>query len=495
MGRPVILAIDQGTTGTKVLALDRQARVVGEGLREHTQHHPEAGWVEHDPEELFAMVRAAAADALAAAGAAAADVAAIGLDNQGETVMAWSAATGRPLHRAIVWSCRRTSAMAEAWERAPGWPDRVKAKTGLRIDAYFSATKMRWLLDHVPAVAAARRDGTLRLGTLDTWLLYRMSGGAAHVTDPSTAARTLLFNIHTGAWDPDLLGYLDIPAGALAQVRPSMGVLCETDPDAFLGIRTPVTASLVDQPAALYGHLCLDAGGAKCTYGTGCFLYMNSGARPADSGAGLLTTVVWDKGSGPVYALDGGVYTAGTAIKWLLQVGLLNSAAESAGLAQSIDSTAVTFVPALTGMAAPYWDSESRGAFLGLTAAAGRADLVRAALEGVAHRVADVAEAMSRDLGTPLPYLRVDGGMTRNPFLMQFQADLLGVPVEVSHFPDVTALGTAFLTGEGLLWWQPADLAPRRPQVQVYEPRQDAAWRTAQRERWQRAVAAARQYR
>jgi len=492
MTKEIILAIDQGTTGTKVLALDRMARVVGQGFREHTQHYPQPGWVEHDPEEIWQMVKAAAADALRDAGASPADVAGVGHDNQGETVMIWDAETGRPLYNAVVWQCRRTAAMAEAWARDGDWSQRVLAKTGLRIDPYFSATKIRWLLDHVPAAQEAMRAGRLRIGTLDTWLFWCLSGGKAFVTDPSTAARTLLFNIHTGTWDQEILDYLQIPREALPEVRPTIGHFCDTDPDAFLGIQAPVVASLVDQPAALYGHLCLDPGGVKCTYGTGCFMYMNTGSVPVASRAGLLTTVVWDKGQGPTYALDGGVYTAGTAMKWLQKVGLLQTAEESAELALSIPSTEVIFVPALTGMAAPYWDSDARGAFVGISAGAGRADLVRAVLEGVAHRVADVAETMGQELGAPLSYLRVDGGMTRNPFLMQFQADILGVPVEVCNFPDLTCLGTGFLTGEALGWWSPADLETRRPAVQTYYPKQSAEWRQAQREKWRTAVAAVR---
>lgn len=490
MGKPVILAIDQGTTGTKVLALDQSAKVVGQGFREHTQYYPQSGWVEHDAVEIWETVKEAAADALKTAGADPSDVAGVGLDNQGETVMIWDSATGKPLHKAIVWQDRRTAEMADAWSQDGDWSDRVLAKTGLRIDSYFSATKIRWLLDHVPEAKAALAAGRLRIGTLDTWLCWCLSGGKAFVTDPSTAARTLLFNIHTEKWDPELLDYLEIPASALPEVLPTLGRFCMTDPDAFLGVTAPVTASLVDQPASLYGHLCLDPGGIKCTYGTGCFMYMNTGHTPVSSKAGLLSTIVWDKGTGPVYALDGGVYTAGTAMKWLLKVGLLQTAAESEELALSVSDTDVTFVPALTGLAAPFWNSDARAGFFGISAGAGRADLVRAVLEGVAHRVADVAEAMGRELGAPLPYLRVDGGMTRNAFLMQFQADILGVPVDVCDFADVTSLGTGFVTGEALGWWTPEELNGKRPAVRTYRPQKSADWRQAKREKWRTVLAA-----
>jgi glycerol kinase len=491
----LILSIDQGTTGTKVLLIDQTAQVVGQGFQEHTQSYPQPGWVEHDPAEIFECIKVAVVEAMSSAQATPQDIIAVGLANQGETVTAWSAATGKPLSQAIVWSCRRTAVVATAWEQDDDWANRILAKTGLRIDAYFSATKFCWLLDNVAAIAPARKDQSLRLGTLDTWLLYCMSGSRNHLTDPSTAARTLLYNIHTGEWDAEVLEYLDIPASALAQIRPTLGEFGYTDPAAFLGICAPVLVSQVDQPAALYGHLCFGQGDAKCTYGTGCFLYVNTGEQVVTTQSGILSTVVWHKGKAPIYALESGVYTAGTAMKWLLQLGLIYEESESENLAASIAHTAVKFIPALTGMAAPYWDSEARGAFLGLTTAAGRADLVRAVLEGIAHRVADSVEAINPHLSAPLSRLRVDGGMTQNAFLMQFQADLLGIPIEVANFPNVTAQGIGFLVGEGLGWWQPEDLLMQSPQMQIYAPKQSDAWRQIQRQDWHKAVATVRQYR
>lgn len=495
MNKPLILSIDQGTTGTKVLLVDRTAQVVGQGFQEHTQYYPQPGWVEHDPVEIFERVKLAVAEALSSAQATPQDIVAVGLANQGETVTAWDASTGKPLSRAIVWSCRRTAEWASQWTQDGEWGDRVLSKTGLHIDAYFSATKFRWLLDHETAVAQAQQKGTLRLGTLDSWLLFCLSGGRVHLTDHSTAARTLLYNIHTGTWDQEILDYLKISTRTLANIHPTLGEFCYTDPEAFLGIHAPVLASQVDQPAALYGHLCFDPGDAKCTYGTGCFLYVNTGEQFITTQSGILSTVVWHKGHS-TYALESGVYTAGTAIKWLLQLGLLQDAMESATLAESILDTSVKFIPAFTGMAAPYWDSEARGGFLGLTTAAGQADLVRAVLEGIAHRVADSVEAINPHLPVPLSRLRVDGGMTQNPFLMQFQADTLGIPVEVADFPNVTAQGIAFLVGEGLNWWHPDQLfALNPPQLRVYLPRRAKNWRHTRRQDWSKAVAAVRHYR
>jgi glycerol kinase len=494
MNRPLILSIDQGTTGTKVLLVDCTAQVVGQGFQEHTQYYPQPGWVEHDPAEIFERVKMAVAEALSSAQASPQDVVAVGLANQGETVTAWDVSTGKPLSRAVVWSCRRTADQATAWANDRDWNDRVLARTGLRIDAYFSATKFRWLMDNVPLVGQAQQKGSLRLGTLDSWLLYCLSGGKVHLTDPSTAARTLLYNIHTGCWDEEILDYLNIPISTLATIQPTLSEFGYTYPEAFLGIDAPIWVSQVDQPAALYGHLCFNPGDAKCTYGTGCFLYVNTGEQFVATQSGILSTIVWHK-SAANYALESGVYTAGTAMKWLLQLGLLQDAAESAMLAQSIPETPVKFIPAFTGMAAPYWDSEARGGFLGLTTSAERAHLVRAVLEGIAHRVADSVEAINPHLAVPLSRLRVDGGMTQNPFLMQFQADILGIPVEVADFPNVTAQGIAFLVGEGLKWWQPHELMELTPpQLRVYLPQQPENWRYTHREDWRKAVAAIRQY-
>lgn len=496
MGEPLILAIDQGTTGTKAILMAGDGRVVGEGYRTHQQFYPQPGWVEHDPLEIWREVQNAVRLALDSSGAQPPDVAAVALDNQGETVVAWDAASGKPLYNAVVWSCRRTQDLAEAWAAEPGWNEKVQEKTGLRIDPYFSATKARWILDHAPEAGDALKERTLRIGTVDSWLMWLMSGRARHVTDPSTASRTLLFNIHTGRWDPELVDYLRLPDWALAEVRPSTGELCVTDPKAFLGIEAPVLASVVDQPAALHGHLCLDAGAAKCTYGTGCFLLMNTGHQVVTSKHGLLTALAWDEGAGPTFALDGGVYSAGTAVNWLVSLGLVGKAADTGPLAESIDSTPVTFVPALTGLAAPHWDSDARGAFLGLTAAAGPADFVRAVLEGVAHRVADVSETMAEEVGHAIPNLRVDGGMTKNPFLMQFQADLLGVPVHVSSFPDMTALGVGLMAGKALGWWRDrASLEKAHPATRAYEPRMSADRRGELRQRWKKAIQSVKTFR
>lgn len=495
MREEVILAIDQGTTGTKAILLNREGKVLGEGYRTHRQIYPQPGWVEHDPLDIWAQVKNAVSDALKAAAVDPAQVAAVGLDNQGETVMVWDGESGNPLHNAVVWSCRRTQDLAEAWEKEPGWNAKVQERTGLRIDPYFSATKIRWLLDHAPGVGGALRAGSLLAGTMDAWLIWLMSGKKVHVTDPSTAARTLLFDIHQNRWDREIIDYLRIPFKILPKVRPSAGEFAVTDPAAFLGIKAPVLASLVDQPASLFGHLCLEPGSAKCTYGTGCFLLMNTGDRPVSSSHGLLSTVVWHKDGRSTYALDGGVYSAGSAVNWLVEIGLIKEARETGPLAQSVEESTVVFVPALTGMAAPYWDSNARGSFLGLTPAADRADLARAVLEGVAHRVADVVETMGAELGRPLPYLRVDGGMTKNDFLMQFQAEVLGVPVEVSAYADTTALGAGLLAGQALGWWtRPEELELAHPPVKTFEPRLGEPTRRSLRRRWREAVQATRSF-
>lgn len=482
-----ILSVDQGTTGTKALLVDAEGQLCAKGYAAHQQYHPAPGWVEHDVEEIWQCILQAVQLAMAKAGAKPQDIAAVALSNQGETVVAFSKSSLRSLARAIVWSDRRTVDLAAQWEAA-GWSNRVAERTGLRIDPYFSATKIQWLLQNQREVREALSAGDLWISTLDAWMMARMTGGAVYRTDPSTASRTLLYDIHNGDYATDHLSFLGIPRDILPAVVPTRGLFGVTDPHSFLGIEAPIVASLVDQPAALFGHLCLSVGDAKCTYGTGCFVYTNTGDQPVASRAGMLSTLVWDLGK-PNFALEGGVYSAGAAIDWLCSIGVAATASELSKLAESVTNTAgVLFVPALTGLAAPYWDSETRGAFVGLSAAAGKAHLARAVLDGIAHRVADVIESMAQDLGRSIQVLRVDGGLTKSLALMQSQADLLGVPIEVPVEEEATAMGAAYLAGIQLGWFHESQLISSRHVSRRIEPRQSDAWRLAERERWKETV-------
>ncbi|MCL6576140.1 glycerol kinase GlpK [Kyrpidia sp.] len=484
-----ILAIDQGTTGTRVLVVDREGRIRGEGYARHTQYYPKPGWVEHVPEEIWRCVLKATESALAAADVGSEEIAAIGLDNQGETVVSWDVRTGEPLHPAIVWSCRRTSVEARRWADDADWEERVRSVTGLTIDPYFSATKVRWLLDHTDQPA-----DTVRCTTLDAWLLYRLTGGRRYATDVSTASRTLLFDIVRLKYWQDTLDYLRIPPEVLAPVLPTVSHFGDTDPESFLGISAPVLVNIVDQPAALFGHLCTEYGMIKCTFGTGGFVLMNAGGRPHLPSGSVLTSIAWQQGGAVTYTLDGAIYSAGSSVDWVVRnLGLADSAAETDALARSVeDSAGVYYVPALTGLAAPHWDSTARGAFLGLNPKAGRAHLIRAMLEGIVHRVADVVEAMEAASGlSSRSSLRVDGGMVRNAFFMQCLADFLGTDVIVPRLTEATAMGVAYLVGLELGWWKDADALRDKQQIaRLYTPALSQEQREQKREAWRRALAA-----
>jgi len=508
----LLLAIDQGTTGTKVLLVNREGKVVAQSYAKHTQYYPRAGWVEHDPEEIWQTVRETSAEAMSEARANPEQIVAVGLANQGETVMWWDALTHRPLYRAVVWSCRRSQDLAERWMKDGDWERRVAEKTGLRIDPYFSATKIRWLLDHVPSVKEAVSLGRGRVGTMDSWLIWKMTAGASHVTDASTAARTLLFNIHTGDYDGEILAYLGLEREWLPAVLDSVHPVGSkrnavgfglTSPEHFLGIRAPIAVSLVDQPAALFGHLCLEPGSSKCTYGTGCFVYMNTGNQPPASTRNLLSTLVWRKDGKSTFALDGGVYSAGSSVEWAkdglglfpdLQT-LQNWSVERLKENRSVTESEIFCIPALSGIGAPYWDSAARGAFLGLSYNTTRKEMALAVLEGIAHRVADVMESMEEETGLKPEVLRVDGGLTNNPYLMQFQADLLGLPVEVSDTEEATAAGVAYLLGIAAGWWTEADLKQRVSASRtIYVPRSTPEERREARKRWKTALGLVRQF-
>jgi glycerol kinase len=440
-----ILALDQGTTSSRAILFDLQGRPLAAARRPLACQYPAPGWVEQDPAEILRGQLEAAREALETAGLAAADLAAVGIANQRETTLVWERATGRPLTPAIVWQCRRTAALCDELRASLG-DETIRERTGLVIDPYFSATKLKWILDGVPDARARAEGGELLFGTVDTWLIWNLTGGRVHVTDCSNASRTMLLNLSTLRWDEEILGALGIPPAMLPEVRPSSGLLGTMDA-AVLGAPVPITAAIGDQQAALFGQGCFREGMAKSTYGTGCFLLMNTGRRPVPSRHGLLATVAWSVEGVVEYALEGSVFVAGAAVQWLRdQLGLLTSAEESEALARSVaDTGGVYFVPAFVGLGAPHWDERARGTIIGLTRGTEKAHLVRAALEATAFQTADVLRAMEADLGAPLTELRVDGGAAANGFLLQFQADLLGVPVLRPRVVETTALGAAYL--------------------------------------------------
>ncbi len=484
-----VVGLDQGTTGTTALVFDRRGRLAARAYREFTQHYPRPGWVEHDPEEIWRVTLGVLRTAVRRAGARGRDVAALGITNQRETTVLWDRRTGRPVHRAIVWQDRRTAERCAAL-RARGLEAHVRAKTGLVLDPYFSATKLAWLLEHVRGAAKRAARGELCFGTIDSWLLWRLTGGAVHATDPTNASRTLLFDIRARTWDPELCDLFGVPASLLPAVRPSSGLFGETAPE-VLGVPVPVAGVAGDQQAALFGQGCVEPGLAKNTYGTGCFLLLYTGDRPIDSDRGLLTTIACDARGGAAYALEGSVFVAGAALQWLRDgLRLIRRAADSERLARSVDSTlGVYLVPAFVGLGAPYWDAEARGALLGLTRGVTYAHVVRAALEALAFQTRDVVDAMTADAGTRLRVLRVDGGAAANGFLLQFQADVLGVPVERPKLIETTAMGAAGLAGLAAgVWRSTADLAPLRKVDRRFTPRMPAAEREALYRGWQAAV-------
>jgi glycerol kinase len=488
-----VVAIDQGTTGTTVFVLDKRGRVVARAYSEFTQYYPKPGWVEHDPEEIWRVTLKVLRQAVKRARLRARDVAAIGITNQRETTIVWDRKTGKPIHRAIVWQDRRTAAFCEEL-KAAGHEARVRAKTGLVLDPYFSGTKVRWILDSVRGARERAAAGTLCFGTVDTWLVWKLTGGAVHATDPTNASRTLLFDIHARAWDPELLDLLGVPASMLPAVRPSSGVFGETTAD-VLGAPVKVAGIAGDQQAALFGQGCVDAGTAKNTYGTGCFLLLNTGDHAVASRSGLVTTIACGPTGGIAYALEGSVFVAGAAIQWLRDgLGFMKRAAESEKLARSVNSTlGVYLVPAFVGLGAPYWDAEARGALVGLTRGVGRAHVVRAALESLAYQTRDVVDAMARDAGTPLATLRVDGGAAANEFLMQFQADLLGVPVERPKILETTAMGAAALAGLAVGFWRSPDELKAACRIERrFRPRMTADARERLYAGWRAAVARVR---
>ncbi len=485
-----VMALDQGTTSSRAILFDERGGIVALEQHEFTQHFPKPGWVEHDAAEIWETQLRAARGALARAHASASDVAALGITNQRETTVVWDRASGEPIHRAIVWQSRQTAPICEEL-RSRGLADEVRRKTGLVIDAYFSATKVRFILDAVPGAQARAERGELAFGTIDSWLIWKLTRGRVHATEPSNASRTMIFDIHTRGWDEGLLRELRIPHALLPEVRDSSGAFGEADAS-WLGAAIPIAGAAGDQQAALFGQGCFTPGRAKNTYGTGCFLLMNTGREAPLSKSGLITTIAWSLGGRVEYALEGSIFVAGAAVQWLRDgLGLVSSAADSEAAARSVpDTGGVYLVPAFVGLGAPYWDERARGAILGITRGTTRAHLIRATLESIAYQSRDVVDCFAGDAGLALETLRVDGGACQNDWLMQFQADVLGVPVRRPPVLEVTALGAAALAGLAVGFWRDRSAleAATANGARTFEPQFSRDRRDALYAGWKRAV-------
>lgn len=490
MTQEYIIALDQGTTSSRVVLLDKNANIIEVAQREFTQIYPQAGWVEHNPMEIWASQSSTLNEVVAKAGITSDKIAAIGITNQRETTIVWEKETGKPVYNAIVWQCRRTADICTQL-KADGHESYIRKTTGLVVDPYFSGTKIKWILDHVEGARERAKKGELLFGTVDTWLVWKLTQGRAHVTDYTNASRTMLFNIHTKQWDDKMLELLDIPKAMLPKVCNSSEVYGQTNIGGKGGVRIPVAGIAGDQQAALYGHLCVDAGMAKNTYGTGCFMLMNTGDRAVESKNGLLTTIACNAKGEPCYALEGSIFMGGASIQWLRdELRLIHDSADSEYFATKVkDTNGVYVVPAFTGLGAPYWDPYARGAIVGLSRGANRNHIVRATLEAIAYQTREVLDAMQSDSGEKLAALRVDGGAVANNFLMQFQADILDVKVERPKVREVTALGAAYLAGLAVGFWK--DLEELRGKAIVertFEPKETPEKRTALYQGWKKAV-------
>ena len=484
-----IMALDAGTTSNRCILFDQEGRVRAAAQKEFPQIFPKPGWVEHDAREIWATQLGVAVEAMGKIGATAADITAIGITNQRETTVVWDRATGEPVYNAIVWQCRRTSAYCDEL-KARGYAEAIRRKTGLVVDAYFSGPKIRWILDNVPGARRRAEAGELLFGTVETWLIWLLTGGRVHVTDYSNASRTMLFNINTLDWDEELLDLMDIPRSMLPTPVPSSQVYGETDPG-FFGRSIPIAGAAGDQQAALFGQACFTPGQAKNTYGTGCFLLMNTGDKPVFSSSGLVTTVAWGLGSRVSYALEGSIFVAGAAIQWLRdEMRLIDSAADSEYHAGKVSDTAGCYVvPAFTGLGAPYWDQYARGAIVGLTRGVNKNHIIRATLESIAYQVSDVLEAMRADSGIALTSLKVDGGASSNNVLMQLQADILQVTVHRPVCVETTALGAAYLAGLAVDYWSSQEEIARNWAVdRTFLPAITTQERDKKLQGWKRAV-------
>jgi glycerol kinase len=484
-----IVALDQGTTSSRAILVDHGGNICASASQEFRQYYPQPGWVEHDAQELWESQLAAARDVLTGSlGTIASDqIAAIGIANQRETVVLWDRATGEPLHRAIVWQCRRTAALCDLI-RKEGFANVIQEKTGLITDAYFSGTKIVWFLENIPGARERAQRGELACGTVDSWLMWNLTRGATHETDVSNASRTMLFNIRTLDWDAEILRHFSIDRSLLPAVTSSSGHLGDTD---VFGGRIPVAGVAGDQQAALFGHQCFAPGSAKNTYGTGCFLLMNAGTAVPQSDCGLLATVAWKRNSCTTYALEGSIFIAGAAVQWLRdELGIINAAADTERMVAAVpDNGGVYFVPAFVGLGAPYWDSYARGAILGLTRGSNRNHIVRAAIESMAYQTRTVMDCMAQDSGIQPEVLRVDGGAAQNDFLCQFQADMLGVPVERSAIAESTALGAAYLAGLAVGFWKDEqELRQHLGVARRFEPAMTVSERDRLYSGWQKAA-------
>jgi glycerol kinase len=488
----MILAIDQGTTGSTCLVFDQEAELIGRAYREFEQHFPRPGWVEHDASEIWEVTQTVAGEALSDAGIEVGELEAVGITNQRETVCVWDPESGEPLHHAIVWQDRRTASRC-AELREAGHEDVIRERTGLVLDPYFSATKMQWLLENVDGLRDRAENGRAKFGTVDAWLVFKLCGES--ITDPSNAARTMLFDIRRGEWEGELLELFGVPEAALPRVGPSSGELATTAAEALHGHRVPVAGIAGDQQAALFGQACLEPGLGKNTYGTGSFVLQNAGNSPPDPVPGLLSTVAWRIGEGRLaYALEASIFVTGAAVQWLRDgLGIIHEAGETERLAESLEGNdGVYFVPALTGLGSPHWDPQARGTIVGLTRGSGPAQLARAALESIAYQTTDAVRAIEAACGLELAELRADGGATANRWLMQFQADILGVPVLVPEISETTALGAAYLAGVGTGIWTVDQVQRRWREKSRYEPRMSDDQRDTLLAGWSRALERAR---
>ncbi|MFH0229788.1 glycerol kinase GlpK [Vibrio diabolicus] len=485
-----IVALDQGTTSSRAVILDHDANIVSVAQREFTQIYPEAGWVEHDPMEIWATQSSTLVEALAKSGIRSDQLAAIGITNQRETTIVWNKETGKPVYNAIVWQCRRTADICEDL-KARGLENYVRDNTGLVLDPYFSGTKVKWILDNVEGAREDAEAGKLLFGTVDTWLVWKMTQGRVHVTDYTNASRTMLFNINDLCWDQKMLDELGIPASMMPEVKRSSEVYGKTNIGGKGGTRIPISGIAGDQQAALYGQMCVEAGQAKNTYGTGCFLLMNTGQEKVTSTHGLLTTLACDPKGEPAYALEGAVFMGGASIQWLRdELKILNGAEDSEYFATKVDtSNGVYVVPAFTGLGAPYWDAYARGTIVGLTRGVNSNHIIRATLEGIAYQTRDVLDAMQADSGIKLANLRVDGGAVANNFLMQFQSDVLNTEVHRPQVTEVTALGAAYLAGLAVGYWDSIDELQNKAVLdRTFEPHDDEEKRNRRYKGWKRAV-------
>lgn len=488
-----IVALDQGTTSSRAMIFDREQNIVGLAQREYTQYYPKEGWVEHDPMEIYASQYGVLIDALLMSGVSVEEVAAIGITNQRETTIVWEKATGRPIYNAIVWQCRRTASICKELKEK-GYDQLIREHTGLLPDAYFSGTKIRWILDHVPGAQEKAEAGELLFGTVDSWLIWKLTGGLVHATDYTNASRTMLFNIHTLQWDEEILKILNIPKCMLPEPRPSSGIFGMAQ---INGYPVPIAGAAGDQQAALFGQTCFSKGEAKNTYGTGCFLLMNTGDKPVLSRSGMLTTLAASAGGEVQYALEGSVFTAGSVVQWLRdEMRFITDASDSDYYAAKVkDSGGVYMVPAFNGLGAPHWDMFARGMLIGITRGTKRSHIIRACMEAIAYQSKDLLDAIQADVGAEFSELRVDGGASANEFLMQFQADIIGKPVCRPVVRETTALGAAYLAGLAVQFWNSLEELKALGKIdKVYQPQMDEKTRAKLLRGWHRAVERAKNW-